>query len=101
MMCDSLVHFYCCRYGSQVGLATENAMYAVGNTFLSAHNITQLGPKAIAKRAAKDTAKAVVNPAGTNTSAPHQANGTPPQTPDVPALGATEPISGGDPNRKT
>lgn len=41
-------------------MATEHAMYTVGNTLLSAHNVSQLGPKSIAKRAAKDTAKAVV-----------------------------------------
>ena len=35
-------------------------MYAVGNTVLSVHSVSNLGPKAIAKRAAKDTAKALV-----------------------------------------
>ena len=58
------------RYGNQIGMATENALYTVGNTLLSAHNVTQLGPKAIAKRAVKDTANAVVNPKATSSSAP-------------------------------
>lgn len=58
----SIFRPYIFRYGHQIGLATDNAMYTLGNTLLSAHNVTQLGPKAIAKRAAKDTAKAVINP---------------------------------------
>ncbi|KAF6027047.1 SPG20 [Bugula neritina] len=48
------------KYGQQYGEAAENALYTAGNTALAAHNITQLGPKAIAKKAAKDTAKAVI-----------------------------------------
>ncbi|XP_067943452.1 spartin-like [Watersipora subatra] len=48
------------KYGSEYGEVTEHAMYAVGNTLLSAHNVKCLGPKSIAKRAAKDTAKVMV-----------------------------------------
>jgi len=50
------------RYGPQVGEVTHHAMYAVGNTLLTAHNINELGPKAIAKRAVKDTGKVLVEP---------------------------------------
>lgn len=53
---------FLCSYGNPIGMATENAMYTLGNTLLSAHNVTNLGPKAIAKRAAKDTAKACLHP---------------------------------------
>lgn len=48
------------RYGKEVGTATENALYATGNLGLTVNNARNLGVKAIAKRAAKDTGKAVV-----------------------------------------
>ena len=51
---------YLCRYGGQVGTATENALYATGNLGLTVNNARHLGVKAIAKRAAKDTGKAVI-----------------------------------------
>jgi hypothetical protein len=45
------------RYGNQVGVATEQAFSTVGNTYLTAYNTAALGPKALAKRAAKTTGK--------------------------------------------
>jgi hypothetical protein len=41
-------------------LLAENGLYAIGNTVLAANNVDNLGIKAIAKRAAKDTGKALV-----------------------------------------
>ncbi len=43
-----------------MGTATENALYATGNLGLTVNNARNLGVKALAKRAAKDTGKAVV-----------------------------------------
>lgn len=45
-------------------------MYTVGNALISAHNITNLGPKAIAKRAVKDTAVGLLPPAASPTVLP-------------------------------
>ena len=39
---------------------THNALYATGNVALTTNNVRNLGVKAIAKRAAKDAGKAVV-----------------------------------------
>lgn len=49
------------KYGSEAGVFTEHALYATGNIAMTAHNANNLGVKAIAKRAAKDTGKAVLN----------------------------------------
>jgi spartin len=49
------------RYGNDAGVATEEALYTAGNTAMAAHNVQQLGPKAIAKKAAFDTGKTVIN----------------------------------------
>ncbi|CAH1777610.1 unnamed protein product [Owenia fusiformis] len=49
------------KYGSDVGKATEHAMHATGNLLVAGHNISSLGPKGIAKRAVKETGKAVIN----------------------------------------
>ena len=48
------------RYGSEAGNFTDNTLYAVGQTAMAAHNAASLGVKGIAKRAAKDTGKALV-----------------------------------------
>lgn len=48
------------RYGSQAGLLTENGLYAIGNAALAVNNVDNLGIKAVAKRAAKDTGKALL-----------------------------------------
>ena len=38
-----------------MGSATENALSTVGNSYLTAYNAAALGPKSLAKRAAKTT----------------------------------------------
>ena len=43
------------RYGREMGSATENALSTVGNSYLTAYNAAALGPKSLAKRAAKTT----------------------------------------------
>lgn len=48
------------RYGYEASQATENALYATGNIAMTAYNAEHLGVKAVAKRAAKDTGKAVL-----------------------------------------
>ncbi|KAK3576396.1 hypothetical protein CHS0354_026729 [Potamilus streckersoni] len=48
------------KYGSQAGQLTENALYAAGNIVMTAHNAKNLGVKALAKRAAKDTGKVLL-----------------------------------------
>merc|ERR1712088_1276075 len=48
------------KYGTEVGTVTENALTAVGNTYMTAYNTTALGPKSLAKRAVKTTGKVAV-----------------------------------------
>lgn len=48
------------KYGAHAGQATEHALYTVGNAAMTGYNVEHLGVKAIAKRAAKDTGKAVL-----------------------------------------
>ncbi|CAF1104074.1 unnamed protein product [Didymodactylos carnosus] len=45
------------KYGEDASILTENAMYAVGNTALTTYQMSSLGPKAIAKKVVKQTAK--------------------------------------------
>ena len=52
--------FYIFRYGTEVGTASENALTAVGNSYLTVYNATALGPKSLAKRAAKTAGKVAV-----------------------------------------
>ena len=58
------IHFYfaACfqRYGKDAGELTEHTLYSAGNIAMTAYNANHLGVKAIAKRAAKDTGKAVL-----------------------------------------
>lgn len=49
------------KYGEQAGEVVGNAVYSVGNLALTTHNVQSLGVKAVAKRTAKDTGKAVLN----------------------------------------
>lgn len=49
------------RYGEHAGLLTENTLFAAGNVAMTAHNADNLGIKAIAKRTAKATGKAVLH----------------------------------------
>jgi len=48
------------KYGTEVGTATENGLTAVGNSYLTVYNATALGPKSLAKRAAKTAGKVAV-----------------------------------------
>ena len=48
------------RYGEHAGKLAENTVFAAGNIAMTAYNADSLGVKAIAKRAAKDTGKAVL-----------------------------------------
>lgn len=48
------------RYGAEASNLAENTMYTAGNVIMTAHNASHLGMKAIAKRAAKETGKAVI-----------------------------------------
>ena len=50
----------CYRYGADAGKLTENSLYSVTNVAITANTMNNLGPKAIARRVAKDTGKAVV-----------------------------------------
>lgn len=49
------------KYGEQAGEVVGNAVYSVGNLALTTHNVQSLGVKAVAKRTAKDTGKAVLD----------------------------------------
>ncbi|XP_066977714.1 spartin isoform X3 [Macrobrachium rosenbergii] len=57
---DNTVKVVTHKYGEEAGALTDNTMYAVGQTAMAGHNIASLGVKGIAKRAAKDTGKALV-----------------------------------------
>ncbi|XP_052794944.1 spartin-like [Mya arenaria] len=48
------------KYGPEAGHLTENTLYSAGNLALTAHNANNFGVKAVAKRAAKDTGKAIL-----------------------------------------
>ncbi|XP_013404319.1 spartin-like [Lingula anatina] len=48
------------KYGEQVGSATEHSLYTAGHIVMTGYNVKEMGIKAIAKRAAKDTGKAVL-----------------------------------------
>ncbi|XP_067122618.1 spartin isoform X1 [Centruroides vittatus] len=48
------------KYGSNASATVDNAMNAIGNMALGAYNINSLGVKAIAKKTAKDTGRAVL-----------------------------------------
>ena len=49
-MYRQLLHF---RYGTDCAAATDAAFSTAGNSYLAFYNATALGPKGIAKRAAK------------------------------------------------
>lgn len=48
------------KYGPEAGQLAEHGLYSAGNIAMTAYNANHLGVKAIAKRAAKDTGKAVL-----------------------------------------
>ncbi|KAL4229931.1 Spartin [Mactra antiquata] len=80
-LADQTVNVVSHKYGSDAGQLTENALYATGNLALTAHNANNLGIKAVAKRAAKDTGKAVLN----DLSEQRQQKQQPPQKPPPPS----------------
>ncbi|KAL8576339.1 hypothetical protein ACOMHN_048906 [Nucella lapillus] len=63
------------KYGDEAGRLTENTVYAAGNIAMTAYNADNLGIKAIAKRAAKDTGKAVLKDINEKNTASKPANG--------------------------
>jgi len=48
------------KYGTEVAAVTNSALSTAGNSYLTFYNTAALGPKGIAKRAAKDTGKAFI-----------------------------------------
>jgi len=48
------------KYGSDMASVTDSALSTAGNSYLTFYNAAALGPKGIAKRAAKDTGKAFI-----------------------------------------
>jgi len=48
------------KYGTDVAAVTDAALSTAGNSYLAFYNAGALGPKGIAKRAVKDTAKAAI-----------------------------------------
>ncbi|CAF4266280.1 unnamed protein product, partial [Adineta steineri] len=48
------------KYGEDASLLTENAAYALGNSALTAYYVGGIGPKAIARKVVKQTAKETV-----------------------------------------
>ena len=55
-----LLHLLLPRYGADMAAVTDAALSTAGNSYLTFYNAAALGPKGIAKRAAKDTGKALV-----------------------------------------
>ena len=49
------------RYGEEAGTLTENTMYTAGHVAMTAYNVDNIGVKAVAKRTAKETGKAVLH----------------------------------------
>ncbi|GFR73085.1 spartin-like [Elysia marginata] len=49
------------KYGEEAGILTENTMYAAGHVAVTAYNVDNIGVKALAKRTAKETGKAVLH----------------------------------------
>ncbi|KAK4313193.1 hypothetical protein Pmani_015455 [Petrolisthes manimaculis] len=58
---DNTVKVVTHKYGDDVGCLADNTLYAVGQTAMVGHNLTSLGVKGVAKRAAKDTGKAILH----------------------------------------
>jgi len=66
-MADSTVKIVSHKYGQDMAAVTDAALATAGNSYLTFYNAAALGPKGIAKRAVKDTAKVAigVDPADT------------------------------------
>merc|ERR1719312_2071924 len=48
------------KYGCDAAAVTDSAFATAGNSYLTFYNAAALGPKGIAKKAVKDTGKAMV-----------------------------------------
>jgi len=59
-MADSTVKIVSHKYGQDMAAATDAALATAGNSYLTFYNAAALGPKGIAKRAVKDTAKIAI-----------------------------------------
>lgn len=57
---EETVHIVNYKYGCQAAKATENTLYSVGNVAMAANNVGNFGPKAVAKKAVKETGKAMI-----------------------------------------
>lgn len=57
---NSIADCSVCRYGADAAKFADHTLYATGNLAMTGYNVNHLGVKAIAKRAAKDTGKAVL-----------------------------------------
>ena len=74
MLADEFISIsiYLCRYGDDAARITDNSLGTVTNIGFTAYNFSNIGVKAVAKRTAKDTGKALVSecesrPLNTNT----------------------------------
>lgn len=65
------------RYGQDAGEAAHEAMYAAGSGYVAATAVSDLAPKAMAKKAAKEAGKTVVSNYATTSNADDR-NGSPP-----------------------
>lgn len=59
-LADNTVQIVQHKYGEPMGEVTGHTLYTVGNVVLASNNVSNLTPKGIAKRTAKDAGKAVV-----------------------------------------
>lgn len=57
---EETVHIVNYKYGCQAAKAAENTLYSVGNVAMTANNIGNFGAKAVAKKAVKETGKAMI-----------------------------------------
>jgi len=59
-MANNTVMIVSHKYGTDMAAVTSDALSTAGNSYLAFYNAAALGPKGIAKRAAKDTGKAMI-----------------------------------------
>ncbi|GFN94215.1 spartin-like [Plakobranchus ocellatus] len=77
------------KYGDEAGALTENTMYAAGNVAMAAYNVDNIGIKAVAKRTAKETGKAVLHDLHNEKQAKGGKDGQTRQPPDYGSSGDT------------
>jgi len=68
-------------YGPAAGQTTGTTLHTVGNMAMAVHNVSHMGVRAIAKRAAKDTGKAMVQQHENDRTGTGQSNGEIPKKP--------------------